>query len=230
MNTSENRIRPWILTGIMWLIFLGLTIFSFYGRAGGSLGDKEYNQEVVQNYIKKLPGYKADEYEWKPDLLRKPSRFLVVKKVDDDYVLMYQSDRSLNKERWEPEDLDNFDYIVISWFKTNAATYQHTGTGEVATMTSRNGYLNYYDLAERRTVYTGSVGGSLPSQTTTVKNYTSGDDSILSEACERLGGVYFHDFGHYALLVLSVVFGVCTVLLNVRDRKKRAVAGKTETP
>ena len=229
MNTSGKGIRPWIVVGLFWLLILALTVVSFYGRAGGNLGDREYNQEVVRDYIKKLPGRNAKGNGLGMNSLRKPSKFLVVKQDGDDYVLLYQSDRSLNKERWEPEDIDGFDYIVFTSISTNSARYQNSGTGQVVTMTSTNCYLDYYDLAEKRIVYNGSVGGSLPSQTTTVKNYSVGDDSILSDACERLGGLYFHDFGHYALIVLSLGLGACTVLLFTRERRKRIAAAKAET-
>ena len=229
MITNGRGIRSWIIFGILWLMLLAFTVVSFYGRAGGNLGDKEYNQKVVQNYINRLPGLTKKDSSWDRDALRKPSKFLVVKKIGNDYVLKYQSDRSFNKERWKSEDIDDFDYIVLTTISTSAANYQNTGTKEVVTMTSTNGYLDYYDLAERRIVYSDSVGGSLPYQTTTVKNYSVGDDSILSQACERLGGLYFHDIMHYILLVATVGVGIGTALLFINERKKRIAAKKAET-
>ena len=156
-------------------------------RVGGRCGDEAYNLQLIRENLVDYENYEAlPSAAGKPDT-DKSSGFLVVRLKEDGWNLTYQSDFSLDKDRWTPEDLSRFSTVLIAVSHEESADYKSRNTGSTVTISTEKVKIYYYDTASGNVVKTEVIGSELPASKTSSASYTVEDDTI-AEQFKKLRG------------------------------------------
>ena len=224
---SDKKVhRLLIACTVICVLFLLLVVSNFIRSAGGSLGDAEYNLEMVREH---LVDFEKKTYSvGNKDLLPENPRFLVVRqdRKTGEWSLIYQSDKSLNRKQWTEEDLERFDLVVMATSTMKSERYTSNKSTDIVTISAEQVKLTYYDTA-RRVVYAGgNINRSLPDKTDTSTDRTVGNKEITDKVREKLGLYYVPTVVHVITIAITLVSGVFAFLLlkEKKDRRKKAAA------
>ena len=224
---SDKKVhRLLIACSVICVLFLVIVITNFIRSAGGSLGDAEYNLEMVKEH---LVDFERSSYSVSnQDLLPENPRFLIVRqdRKTGEWSLIYQSDKSLNRKQWTEEDLERFDLVVMAASTMKSERYTSNKSTDIITISAEQVDLTYYDTARGKVYAGGNINKSLPDKTDTSIDRTVGDKEITDKVREKLGMYYVPTVVHVITIAITVISGIFAFLLfkEKKDRRKKAAA------
>ena len=228
----DSVLHKWcIISGIITLIFLAGALHTYFSsiHGTGSLGDQDYNLDVIREVVNydNVPASSVDEAP------AKGARFLIVQnrqKGGRHWELIFQSDYSLDKQQWTPEDVRGFDYLVIVESSFDKAQYRSATGNESFIASAEKAVLKYYDIAQECVVYTKQMSRGLPSTKSDKYDYTFKNDDIITNVCEQFGFRYqttFEAIFPYIMMIVPFLITVFTSREWIRRRRAgRKAAGE----
>ena len=218
---SDKKVRRLLIAcTVTCVLFLAIAV-SFYIRStGGSLGDAEYNLEMVREHLVDFTrsSFSSDN---KVSIPENP-RFLVVRKdrKTGEWRLIYQSDKSLNRKQWTEADLERFDFVVMADSEMKSERYKSNQTQDVVNISAEWVNLTYYDTARGRVVAYRTVRQNLPEKTGNSSDHVVNNKQITDDIREYLGLYYVPTVVNVGTIAITVISGIFAFLL-FRENKAR---------
>ena len=159
---SDKTLRILLVICILILVAsLPFTLHFTSATASGNCGNTQYNLSMIRENLIDFENYQNLPVEDRG--IRKSSMYIILREgLDNQWSLIYQSDKKLNKECWTSEDLAGFDTVVLVIGYGKNQAYRQGDNGPTTSIYGEAISLQFFDIAEQKIVARDSINNIFP--------------------------------------------------------------------